>query len=55
MTEPISIKGQEYKIGFRGKVYAKRNDEWALSANYSVEDIHLAHEKTLKRKYRKRS
>ena len=55
VTEPIKIEGQNYKIGLHGKVFAQRDDEWVLSTNFTPEDIHRAHEKTLTRKYRRPS
>lgn len=40
MTQSIVIEGQTYKIGFRGKVYTRRDDEeWVLSLNYTREQI----------------
>ena len=39
MTESITIDGQTYKVGARGKVYALRHGDWVQSDNFTPDEI----------------
>ena len=40
-TESVLINGQQYKVGFCGIVFVRRNGDWIRTDNFTVSEVQI--------------